>query len=553
MTEVLAQAGAIRGKDPGESLKVFQQVLLIFARMGPPEWKCPALFTNLWTSMEECYFGGTSLGDLELGRVDGDNLRFRLERWDPVGRAAPPALTPVADGSLEQLKGLAEPGPGIYRLLLDRPGPDGGRVAAWEAWLLFTHWEVDLYTLGRPDRDPAAYDALLRGKPSAHCRVSNLSLPHTQPKPGPWPGGGETYFALAASSSIDLPEGRYRFSVTSDDGVRLYVDGRLAIDSWLGRTADRDDAVLDLASGRHELRVEYFQTIRGMALRVQLAPAADLPVTSLPVRGSDGFETRRRKAESSRIESALTAEIQQSPSSAQALFDRAQFYTGERRFAESAADYAAGLKINAGNPWDWVNSAVVALQAGDVEGYGRQCAEMLGRFGATTNRNDCERIVRDCAALPDAVPDLKTVMAMADRAVAPDDVNGTSYMRALPALAKGMVEYRAGHFESAAQWLQRALPGMESAGQCVGCFFLAMAESKRGHGSDAEAAFVKGNELYNRDGPEGDTFPQPYKEWIMALHARKEAAALLGRSLEPVATQARDPTFPAADMDRRQR
>ena len=537
MTEVLARAGAAMRVDPGEAEDVFHETLLIFAGMGPPGWKCPALFTNLWSSMEEYFFSGASLEDLELGRVDGDGLRFRLERWDPSGGVDPQATTIVADGDVQQLKELAEPGLGVYRLVLDRAGPDGVRVPAWVAWLFFANWEVDLYTFARQERDPEAYQVLLQGKPSAHCRVTNLSLPQTEPKPSAWPGGDETYLALAATSFVDLPRGRYRFSTTSDDGVRLYVDGGLVIDSWLARNAERDDAVLDLASGRHELRVEYFQARLGMRLRVQLAPAADVPLTSLPVRGSNTYVSRRRKAAASRTEAALTEEIRQSPSSAQALFDRAQFLMGECRYAESARDYAEGLKINPAIPWHWANSAAVALQVGDIEGYRRQCVEMVRRFGATTNRNDCERVVRNCTVLPDAVPDLDPVMAMADRAVAPDDVHGPSFMRTLTALAKGMAEYRAGHFESAVHWLERSIPGMDSSGQSCAYFFLAMAEAKCGRVGSAEAAFGKGEELYQSDGPRGDAFPQPYKEWIIALQARGQAAAVLGLKIDSLAAE----------------
>jgi hypothetical protein len=140
------------------------------------------------------------------------------------------------------------------------------------------------------------------------------------------------------------------------------------------------------------------------------------------------------------------------------------------------------------------------------------------------------------------VADLKPVVEMANRAVASDDRNGASYMQTWTALAKGMTDYRAGNYESAAHWLERSIPGMDSRGQSLGYFFLAMAESRCGRGSKAEAAFVKGTELLKGDGVLGGAFPTWYKDWmykdaIIALHAQREAAALLGHPLPQSSTQ----------------
>ena len=78
------------------------------------------------------------------------------------------------------------------------------------------------------------------------------------------------------------------------------------------------------------------------------------------------------------------------------------------------------------------------LEAGDIDGYRRHCAEMVMRFGGSSDRNICERVVRVCTMVPDAVRDLQPIMKLADQAVAPDEVNGASYMRTWTALAKWM-------------------------------------------------------------------------------------------------------------------
>jgi len=55
-----------------------------------------------------------------------------------------------------------------------------------------------------------------------------------------------------------LESGRYTFSTYSDDGVRLYVDGRRVVDSWRPIRGYRS-ATLDLAAGEHTIVLEYFE------------------------------------------------------------------------------------------------------------------------------------------------------------------------------------------------------------------------------------------------------------------------------------------------------
>jgi hypothetical protein len=52
--------------------------------------------------------------------------------------------------------------------------------------------------------------------------------------------------------------GRYRFITTTDDGVRLYVDGQLIIDAWRPMRGTRT-GYATLTQGNHAIRVEYFE------------------------------------------------------------------------------------------------------------------------------------------------------------------------------------------------------------------------------------------------------------------------------------------------------
>src|SRR5262245_48381775 len=53
--------------------------------------------------------------------------------------------------------------------------------------------------------------------------------------------------------------GVYRFTVTADDGVRLYIDGQLKIDKWLFQAPTTYTAEVFLSGGEHQIRLEYFE------------------------------------------------------------------------------------------------------------------------------------------------------------------------------------------------------------------------------------------------------------------------------------------------------
>lgn len=63
----------------------------------------------------------------------------------------------------------------------------------------------------------------------------------------------------------------FSFRVSGDDGARLYVDDRLAADGWRQRSAK--SAAMELAEGKHRLRVEYFNAAGAAMLKVEMAEA----------------------------------------------------------------------------------------------------------------------------------------------------------------------------------------------------------------------------------------------------------------------------------------
>jgi hypothetical protein len=82
------------------------------------------------------------------------------------------------------------------------------------------------------------------------------------------------HFSARWQRYFDLQAGAYRFTATTDDGVRVYVDNRLVIDHWNDHSASTYTADLSLSAGHHLVVVEYYEN-EGLAVaKFSLGPAA---------------------------------------------------------------------------------------------------------------------------------------------------------------------------------------------------------------------------------------------------------------------------------------
>jgi parallel beta-helix repeat protein len=84
------------------------------------------------------------------------------------------------------------------------------------------------------------------------------------------PGLPQSRFAAVASTTVNLmwePDG-YTLRTISDDGIRVWVDDKLVIDNWQAHGSEVN--AVEIASGRHSLRVEYYQVDGWVELRVDI-------------------------------------------------------------------------------------------------------------------------------------------------------------------------------------------------------------------------------------------------------------------------------------------
>lgn len=90
--------------------------------------------------------------------------------------------------------------------------------------------------------------------------------------------------------TLDEPR-KVAFQLTTDNSVRLYVDGKLTLNNWGAKELRARGGVVKLAAGVHHLRVDYQKTGReshvGLAASLNGEPPTALPFSKLSAPGVD--------------------------------------------------------------------------------------------------------------------------------------------------------------------------------------------------------------------------------------------------------------------------
>jgi len=111
---------------------------------------------------------------------------------------------------------------------------------------------------------------------------------------GPDPSVGDDNFSVRWSGEVEAAfTETYTFYATTDDGVRLFVDGLLLVDYWIDRGATENKGKIDLIAGNtYSLIMEYYENTAGAVAELrwssprtpkQFIPQAAL---ALPVKAS---------------------------------------------------------------------------------------------------------------------------------------------------------------------------------------------------------------------------------------------------------------------------
>jgi subtilisin family serine protease len=99
----------------------------------------------------------------------------------------------------------------------------------------------------------------LEGPPAFLGNDGNGFIDHNFSGASPAPGIGTEHYSIRWMRRRAFTQGSYSFSVTGDDGVRLYIDGQLTIPQWVDQGATTYNANVTLSADIHEIKLEYYQ------------------------------------------------------------------------------------------------------------------------------------------------------------------------------------------------------------------------------------------------------------------------------------------------------
>jgi tetratricopeptide (TPR) repeat protein len=200
------------------------------------------------------------------------------------------------------------------------------------------------------------------------------------------------------------------------------------------------------------------------------------------------------------------------------------------QWALAASDLTKAIALNPDDHYNWYLLAPLLLETGDPGDYRKHCHAMLVRFGATNAPPVAAQTAQACLLLPLDGADLSVASKLAETAVTvrKDDPGIVSYQ-----LVKGLAEYREGRFQTAAEWVQKALeqPGTvpDYNRDAEAYSLLAMARHRLKKAGEAREALSKATDLAREKLPRlhsGDLGPNWYN-WIIAQTLLREAKALI--------------------------
>ncbi len=130
-----------------------------------------------------------------------------------------------------------------------------------------TQWQYDLETQD-PRTEYDAWKAAMNTGTKLVRKTDNLNFAW-----GGSPGEGITndHFGTIAEGEFQAPAGEYDLVITSDDGVRVWLDGKLIHEDWTWHAPKTETKTVRLG-GNHKVRVEHFELDGYSTLKVEIKP-----------------------------------------------------------------------------------------------------------------------------------------------------------------------------------------------------------------------------------------------------------------------------------------
>lgn len=120
------------------------------------------------------------------------------------------------------------------------------------------NWEVNWYAY-KDSIDPVKnYEAFKKLKEQQPVAQTNTNALNYRWWGSPAPNVPNDQFATFANATATVEPGKYKLLVTSDDGIRLFVDGEQVLDRWNIHEPVTDEIELELG-GTHHFEIEHFE------------------------------------------------------------------------------------------------------------------------------------------------------------------------------------------------------------------------------------------------------------------------------------------------------
>lgn len=86
-------------------------------------------------------------------------------------------------------------------------------------------------------------------------------------------GLSEQFFARWTGIIKIEKDGKYKFITSSDDGSRLFIDGKQVVDNGGLHAAEEKEGEVELKAGDHEIKIEFFENGGQAVCQVSWEPA----------------------------------------------------------------------------------------------------------------------------------------------------------------------------------------------------------------------------------------------------------------------------------------
>ncbi|WP_295101906.1 PA14 domain-containing protein [uncultured Candidatus Kuenenia sp.] len=101
-------------------------------------------------------------------------------------------------------------------------------------------------------------------------------------------------FSVRWTRTVSFDANTYRFTVTCDDGFRLYVDGSSKLEKWIDQGSTEYTVDVSLSSGNHTIKMEYYEAGGGAVAKLSWeVVSSTISVTSFKINNDASSTTSR--------------------------------------------------------------------------------------------------------------------------------------------------------------------------------------------------------------------------------------------------------------------